>query len=362
MAYDLKGFKYDSTKFFCKCMKDQITEVRVERANIIQAEAMARKKRPKLTSDGKLTILATDHPARRVTNVGDDQFCMANRLQYLGRVLRVIAAGEFDGVMGPTDIIEDLFIMNYLLRQAGGPSFLDNKVILGCMNRGGLAGTVWEMDDRMTSFTAESIARLGLDGAKIMFRLDPENPDSLATIDYCARAITEVNSYGLPTFVEALPVKKEGGRYRTLKDAKELARLAGVASALGDSSANLWLKLPYAENYEIVAESTTLPILMLGGEARGDPTPTLAEFAAGMKLGGNVRGALVGRNILYPGDDDPMAVASAVHKIVHEGYTAEQAVEYLMQVRGKDMDLLHRYLPCECVGCCESGGSSRCCG
>ena len=114
---------------------------------------------------------------------------MGNRLQYLGRVLRVLAASEFDGVMGTTDMIEDLFIVNYLVRQGGGPSFLDEKVILGCMNRGGLAGTTFEMDDRMTSFTAESIARLGLDGAKIMFRLELDNPDSLATIDYCAKAV-----------------------------------------------------------------------------------------------------------------------------------------------------------------------------
>lgn len=348
MAYDLKGFKYDSTKFFCRCMKDQVTEIRVSRPNIVQAEAMARRKRTSITKDGKLTILATDHPARRVTSVGDDPFKMVNRLQYLGRVLRVIAASEFDGVMGPTDVIEDLFIVNYLVRQGGGPSFLDDKVILGCMNRGGLAGCVFEMDDRMTSFTAESIARLGLDGAKIMFRLEPDNPDSLATIDYCVKAVSDMNAYGLPTFIEPLPQKKDGGKYKTLKEANELARIAGVASALGDSSVNIWLKLPYAANYEIVADSTTCPILMLGGEALGEPTPVLREFAEGMKAGANVRGALVGRNMLFPGDDDPMAVAMAVQRIVHDGLSAEEAVEYIASVRGQNVDMLHKYIPCDC--------------
>jgi len=348
MPYDLEGFKFETTEFFTKDIKDMITEIRVERPNIIQAEAMGRKKRTTLTKDGKLTILATDHPARRVTRVGDDNYRMINRLDYLGRVLRVIAASDFDGVMGPTDILEDLFIMNYLVRQNGGPSFLDEKVMLGCMNRGGLAGCVWEMDDRMTSFTAESIARLGLDGAKMMFRLDPDNPDSLAAIDYCARAITELNSYGLPSFIEPLPVSKEGGSYQTIKDAKELAKVAGVASALGDSSATIWLKLPYAPNYEIVADSTTLPILMLGGAAKGDPTPTMNEFAAGMKAGGNIRGALVGRNVLYPGDDDPMAVAMAVHRIVHDGVSGEEAVDYLQSIRGTNMDALCKYFSGEC--------------
>jgi len=354
MAYDLKGFKFDSRAFFSQEMKDAITAVRVDRPSIVQAEAMARRRRTTLTTNGKLSILATDHPARRVTGVGSESFLMADRLGYLGRVLRVIAASEFDGVMGPTDIIEDLFIMNYLVRQGGGPSFLDNKVIIGCMNRGGLAGAAFEMDDRMTSFTAESMARLGLDGAKIMFRLDIDNPDSLATIDYCAQAISDMNSYGLPTFLEPLPVRKEGVKYPVLKQADELARVAGVASALGDSSMNLWLKLPYAEGYERVANATTLPILMLGGDAKGDPTPTLGEFANGMKAGANVRGALVGRNVLYPGDDDPMAVAMAIQKIVQEGIGADEAVEYLMSVRGQDMDWLSQYLCCD-EGCCCGG-------
>jgi DhnA family fructose-bisphosphate aldolase class Ia len=45
-----------------------------------------------------------------------------------------------------------------------------------------------------------------------------------------------------------------------------------------------------------------------------------------MAAGANVRGALVGRNVLYPGDDDPRAVAEAVGGIVHQGWTVEQAM------------------------------------
>ena len=96
--------------------------------------------------------------------------------------------------------------------------------------------------------------------------------------------------------------------------------------ALGDSSRYLWLKLPYCESYELVARATTLPILLLGGESAGDPSGFLREVAAGMAAGANVRGALVGRNVLYPGDDDPLAVAEAVGAIIHQGWTVDQAV------------------------------------
>jgi DhnA family fructose-bisphosphate aldolase class Ia len=123
-----------------------------------------------------------------------------------------------------------------------------------------------------------------------------------------------------------LPVVKTEKGYKVVKTADALAKIVGVASALGDSSRYLWLKLPYCENYDVVARATTLPILLLGGESVGDPTAFLREVAAGMAAGANVRGTLVGRNVLYPGDDDPLAVAEAVGGIVHQGWTVEQAM------------------------------------
>ena len=69
------------------------------------------------------------------------------------------------------------------------------------------------------------------------------------------------------------------------KNASDLIRVMGVATALGDSSRAIWLKIPYCEEYERVARATTCPILMLGGESKGDPTPTLRDFAAGMRAG-----------------------------------------------------------------------------
>ena len=146
--------------------------------------------------------------------------------------------------------------------------------------------------------------------------------------------------------MSALPVVKEDdgahGVYRIVKTAEELARTAGAAAALGDSARYLWLKLPYCENYELVANATTLPILLLGGEPVGDATPFLRELAAGLKAGPNVRGALVGRNILYPGDDDPLAVIESVGGIIHHGWTVEQALDKQSAHRGRDTDWLAR--------------------
>ena len=341
-TYSIGTYVFRVEDFFPKALFDMITSTRIDRSQIVFEESRNRAKRKKLTKDGKLTILAADHPARMVTAVGDNPIAMGDRYELLGRILRVITDEDFDGVMSTPDIIEELFIVSHLLKEAGWKGFLDNKVILGCMNRGGLGGTAFEMDDRMTCYTAESIKEMRLDAAKIMFRLEASEKDSGATISYCAEAINQLNKLGIPVFVEALPVKKEAGKYKTTKSVESLVQVVGVGAGLGYSSLNTWLKIPYCDNFEKVARATTCPILLLGGEATGDPTDILRQFVEGMKAGDNIRGALVGRNVTFPGKDDPLAVASAVNGIVHRGFSVEQAIEHIMKNRGRNMDLIKK--------------------
>ena len=344
-TYSIGDYKYGTASFFPEKVFAALTDLRVQGiASILESEAEARQKRPSLTLDGKLTILAADHPGRMVTNVGDDPIAMGNRYEYLGRVLRVITDPTFDGLMGTPDVIEDVLLVNYLYKQRGGKSFLDNKVLLGSMNRGGLAGTVWEMDDRYTSYTPDGIAALRLDGGKVMFRLDVNDAGSGLTLDYTAQVINEMADMGLPIFVEALMMEKTAdGKYRNRKEATASIKAIGVGASLGTTSAFTWLKIAYCDNYPSVARSTTLPILMLGGEAKNDPTPMITEFVNGMAAGPSIRGALVGRNILFPGKDDPLAVALAVNGIVHQGFTVEKALECIGLNRDKNLAIFKKW-------------------
>ncbi len=116
-----------------------------------------------------------------------------------------------------------------------------------------------------------------MDGAKILLRLCDAEPDSLKTLLATVKAITELNAVGLPMFLESLPVVKTEGGYKVMKTAEDLARTAGAASAMGDSSRYLWLKLPYCENYEMVARATTLPILLLAASRSETPPRSYAN-------------------------------------------------------------------------------------
>ena len=337
---------FDAKEFLPAAVLAKVTDARVTDPGRSLRAAKDRKRRESLTKDGRLNILAADHPARRVTRVGDDPLRMADRREYMARILRVLQSDAVDGLLATMDIIEDLLIIQDLSKESGGAGFLDDKVLIASFNRAGLLGSVWEIDDPSSGPTAASCREWGLDGAKILLRLCDDEKDSLKTLLDTVKAINELNAVGLPMFLESLPVVKEqGGRhgvYRVVKTAEELARTAGAAAALGDSARHLWLKLPYCENYEMVANATTLPILLLGGEPVGDAKPFLRELAAGLKAGPNVRGALVGRNILYPGDDDPLAVIEAVGGIIHRGWTVEQALDQQAAHRGRDLDWLAR--------------------
>jgi uncharacterized protein len=248
-----------------------------------------------------------------------------------------------DGVMATMDVLEDLLTLHDLMREAGGPPFLDEKLLVVSLNRGGLAQSAWEMDDPVSGPGPAVCAQWNLDGAKFLLRIADAEPGSLKTLLAASAAITELNAMRLPTFLEPLPVVKTENGYKVVKTPEALAKIAGVASALGDSSRYLWLKLPYCEGYEAVARATTLPILLLGGESAGDPRPFLTDVSRGLAAGANVRGALVGRNVIYPGGEDPLAVGEAVGGIVHHGWHVEQAVDVAVRVRGRDMDWLSRH-------------------
>jgi Cgl0159-like len=338
-AYQIGEYPFSPEEFLPRRLFEAITDVRVNRPKIVLEEARLRRKRPQLTLDGKLVILATDHPGRRVTDLGGDPLVMGDRHSYLARALRVLTTPGCDGIMGTTDFMEDLLIVNALVRESGGASLINDKVLIGCMNRGGHAGVAGEIDDRFTSFTARQLKNMNFDGGKMMYRLDPADDRSIKAVSDCAQAVTDLYREDLYAFLEPMSVrrKKDGG-YETIKTVEALIRDTGAAAAMGESSTRTFLKLSYTKGFEQVARATTLPILMLGGPAREDPTSILADFAAGMEAGSNVRGVMVGRNVSFASKEDPRALAAAVCGIVHERLPTERSLDLLAAERGRQMD------------------------
>jgi hypothetical protein len=276
-----------------------ILDVRTRRPQAI-AEAAARRKRRDaiLGEDSQLLIIAADHPARGALRVGNDPLAIADRLDLLERLSVALSRPGVDGVLGTADIIEDLLLLGVL----------DDKVIIGSMNRGGLAGTAFEMDDRFTGYDAPAIAKMGLDGGKMLFRIDPDDPATVVTMESCARAISDLADRGLMAMVEPFISHRVDGRVRNDLSPEAVIRSIAVTAGLGTTSAYTWLKVPVVEDMERVLAASTLPALLLGGEVSADQDAAFGQWRKALKIP-SVHGLVIGRSLLFPPDND---VAGAV--------------------------------------------------
>ncbi len=335
---------FDAGAYLPREVYEGITAIRVRQPGFADGEADRRARRRATAPDGKLVILAVDDPGRASLGWPDDPMAMGGRHECLARILRVLSHAGVDGVMSTPDVVEDLLILAGLIRERGGQSPLDERLLIGSMNRGGPPGTVSEMDDRLTAFAPRRMAVLGLDGGKLTVRIDPTGSlATIANIESCARAVSDLAEASLLVFLEPLPVLRENGADAAVRTPRALAEAVSAASAIGASSLYTWLVLPACPDFAEVARATTLPLVIRSGEAAGDPRPVLTmleDFRRGLAAGPNVRGAVIGSGVLYPGADDPRAVAAAVTAIVRDGASVEEALAAMEAERGKDPELV----------------------
>ncbi|MCV2395025.1 deoxyribose-phosphate aldolase [Actinotalea sp. M2MS4P-6] len=278
-----------------------LTEVRMTDPARIAARLAARTPFPGLAAGERLLIIAADHPARGALAAGHDAMAMADRWDLLSRVRVALARPGVHGFLGSADLVEDLTMLGAL----------EGKLVLGSMNRGGVAGATFELDDRFTGYDPKGIAAAGLDGGKMLLRIDPDDPASVATLEACASAVDGLAERGLVAMIEPFWSTRSDGRVRNVLDAEAVIRSIAIASGLGRTSAFTWLKLPFVPDMARVLAATTLPTFVLGGDVPDGGAP-LPDWAAALALP-TVRGLTIGRSLLYPPDGDVVAaVDSAV--------------------------------------------------
>ncbi|MEU8121731.1 aldolase, partial [Spirillospora sp. NPDC049024] len=192
---------------------------------------------------------------------------------------------------------------------------LEGKVVVGSMNRGGLAGSSFEIDDRFTAYSAAAIAASGLDGGKMLLRVDDEDPATVRTLEACARAVSELAGRGLMAMVEPFISRRVDGRVRNDLSPEAMTRAVAIASGLGATSAYTWLKVPVVAGMERVMAASTLPALLLGGEVAADPVAAREGWRRALRLP-TVRGLVVGRSLLYPPDGDVAAAVDAAVELL----------------------------------------------
>lgn len=283
-----------------------LSEARALRPESIGHAAAARRRGPRVASDGRLMLVAADHPARGALGVRGVAHAMANRRELLRRLVEALSRPGVDGVLGSADVLEDLLLLGAL----------EGKAVFASMNRGGIMGSDFELDDRFTACDAGKIAAMSFDGGKMLTRIDHRDHGTVATLEACGRQISALAEKGLIAMVE--PFISHRVDQRTTNDLSPEAVMLSmaIASGLGNTSAYTWLKIPVVDDMARVMSATTLPTLLLGGDPTAAPDETYARWGAAVAQPG-VLGLVVGRALLYPPDDDVATAVDTAVRLVH---------------------------------------------
>jgi hypothetical protein len=285
----------------------EITELRGRDPAAVGRALRARRRRPAfLPPDGRLMLIAADHPARGALAAQGRPTAMSSRTDMLDRLCAALARPGVDGLLATADIAEDLVLLGAL----------EDKVVVASMNRGGLAGAAFELDDRMTGYDVAGVVEAGFDAAKMLNRIDLDDPGTVTMLETAGRTVTELARAGLVAMLEPFLSRRVDGRVVNDLSPDAVIKSVHIAQGLGATSAWTWLKLPVVAEMARVMDATTLPTLLLGGDPSSSPEETYASWREALALPA-VRGLVIGRTLLYPRDDDVAGAVDAAAALVH---------------------------------------------
>ncbi|MFZ8935687.1 MAG: Cgl0159 family (beta/alpha)8-fold protein [Ilumatobacteraceae bacterium] len=286
---------------------NELIQARLKSPESFKKALVSRKRRKMVGKDGRLLIVAADHTARGIISAGSEKYIIANRRLLLDRLVRSLSNPNVDGVLASADIVEELAWLGAL----------ESKLVFGTMNRGGYLGTTWGLDDPMTAYDADSIAELGLDAGKVLVRFEDTDIGVGRTIEYVVEAMRLLAEREIVCLVEPLPYKKDATGMPMLdKSTDRLDKIVSITAGFGSSASYTWLKLPSWTSHITLRESTTLPILLLGGDPGENLDTTFEEWRSALQIP-NVIGLVAGRPLLYPFDNDVERSVDRAAKLVH---------------------------------------------
>lgn len=241
-------------------------------------------------------ILAADHRARGLVTV--------ERYRDLTGALAA-ALPHCDGLLATAQPLADL--------RRDGAVLARHRTYLS-LNRTGLAGSTFELDDRPVASVARA-ASDGWTGVKHMVRIDRTDPLTAGALELLGQVLEQAAAAGLEALVESL-LWRDGAMAR---DTESVLTAAVIAHDMGAPV----LKVPVPEAppgpartdaVARVVQSVGVPVLFLGGPAggRGDDD-VLAEARDAMA--GGAAGLAIGRTVYQ--HRDPSAFAAALAAVVH---------------------------------------------
>ena len=260
-----------------------------------------------IEGDGRLLILAADHRARGVPTVERyDDYLAALRA----------AMAHCDGILATAQPLGDIAGSDIAGSDIAGDGGLgrDVRTYLS-LNRTGLAGSAFELDDRLVATVGRAAAD-GWTGVKLMTRIAPDDSHGAAALELLGRVLEEARSAKMEALIE--PIFWRDGAMSRAPDDIVLAAI--IAHDIGSPLLKVPVPFVPAGPHRIAAvrrvvESVGVPVLFLGGPLQvvGAPVDQVAQDV----IDGGGAGLAVGRAIIE--DPDPAGVAARLAAIVHPG-------------------------------------------
>jgi DhnA family fructose-bisphosphate aldolase class Ia len=243
-------------------------------------------------------VLAADHRARGVPTIEDH-----------GALLDAVAAAmaHCDGILATAQPLGDL-----VEQKVVDPG---RHLIYLSINRTGLAGASFELDDRLVA-SVDRAAEDGWTGVKLMTRIDLDSPHTPAALELLGQVLEDARRAGLDALVEA--VRWRDGRMSN--DVDDVVYASVIAHDLGAPLLKVPVPAADAGPRRVAAIARVIaavgvPVLFLGGPFDGDVDARVAEVGDVMAAGG--AGLAIGRTILQA--PAPADIAGRLADVVHAG-------------------------------------------
>jgi len=252
-----------------------------------------------------LVLLAADHRARGILTV-------ERYADYVGALTRALPI--CDGILATRQPLADLI-------DSGAVAFGQRTYL--SINRTGLAGSVFELDDRLVA-PVSLAAELGYTGVKHMTRIDLKNPSTAPALELLGEVLAQARRSGLDALIEPLSWK-DGALDRTTDG---IVYAAMVAHDIGAPLMKVPVPADAApgparvDAVARVVSSVGVPVLFLGGPKGSSRADLLAEMSDAMAGGG--AGVAIGRSVYQ--DPDPALMAHLVGDVVHGRTSLAEAV------------------------------------
>lgn len=279
-----------------------LRETRARLPELVRNRHASRHRRQVTGRDGRLLLIEADGPASAELAVGGDPQGLADRGELLFRLVAALEHPRVDGIIASADVIDDLLLLEVL----------EDRLAVGSMNHGGLAGSVFALEGRFSGYDADSVILSHLDGGKMDLRIDPLDVVTAGVIEACGHAVTGLAGGGVLALVAPSWCHRVGAGLEADLSPDSLIRAVDVTSGLGGRSQFTWLLVPAIDELDPVMAATTLPALLVVGE-EGVDDRRLPEL---LSVPG-IRGMVVPGAMLYPPSGDLIAVIDRAVELVH---------------------------------------------